>query len=202
MDLYIKLFYEFFKVGLFSVGGGMATIPFLRDISLKTGWYSFGELADMIAVAESTPGPLGVNTATYVGFKTGSAQFGIAGGILGGVIATLGLILPSLAVIIIIAYFLEKFRKSKVVDAAFYGLRPASMGLIATAGITIMLLAFFGVGSITELFDHSQGIRFNPANIILFLLVLYCITWNKKLKSYHPIVFIAASAIVGIVFGM
>ena len=125
MMILIRLFFEFFKAGLFAIGGGMATLPFLYNISDKTGWFTYGQLADMVAIYESTPGPMGVNMATYVGFTTA--------GPVGAVIATLGLITPSIIVILIIAGFLKAFKTNKYVQNAFYGLRPASTGLIAAA---------------------------------------------------------------------
>ena len=97
--IYLQLFWEFFKTGLFAIGGGLATLPFLYEVSDKTGWFTHGQLIDMVAVAESTPGPIGVNVATYVGYTTA--------GIPGGIIATLGLTVPSLTVILIIAGFLK-----------------------------------------------------------------------------------------------
>ena len=106
MMLYLKLFWEFFKAGLFAIGGGMATVPFLQEISRKTGWYTAGDLADMIAVSESTPGPIGVNMATYTGYTVG--------GPLGSVAATLGLVFPSLVVILIVAKILAAFRSDLV----------------------------------------------------------------------------------------
>ena len=120
--IFLRLFIEFFKTGLFAVGGGMATLPFLSDMGVRTGWFTSAQLADMVAVSESTPGPIGVNMATYVGFETG--------GIPGAVIATLGLVAPSIIVILIIAQFLKAFRNSKYVDRAFYGVRPASTAAI------------------------------------------------------------------------
>ncbi len=189
MSLYLRLFWEFFKTGLFSVGGGMATLPFLKNIAVRTGWYTFSDLADMVAVSESTPGPMGVNMATYVGFKTG--------GIPGGVIATLGLILPSIIVILIIATVLDKFRKNKYVDAAFYGLRPASVGLIAAAGVGIVLIAFFRLESIYKV---VEGVHVELKHVIL-AVVLYILTNNvKQTKKLHPAAFILFSAVVGIVF--
>ena len=106
--IYLQLFWEFFKTGLFAVGGGMATIPFLYDLSDKTGWFTHNDLANMIAVGESTPGPIGVNMATYVGFLTGMRESGILTAILGAVTATLGLITPSVIVILIIAAILKR----------------------------------------------------------------------------------------------
>ena len=129
--IYIQLFYEFFKTGLFAIGGGLATLPFLYNLSDKTGWFTHTDLTNMIAVSESTPGPLGVNTATYVGFTVG--------GLPGAIVATLGLVAPSIIVILIIASFLKAFRDSRIVDSAFYGLRPASTGLIAAAGIPVIV---------------------------------------------------------------
>ena len=144
-----KLFWEFFKTGLFAIGGGMATVPFLQDISAKTGWFTSADLANMIAVSESTPGPMGVNMATYVGYTVGSQQLGGTGmGVVGAVVATLGLISPSIVVILIVAYFLKRFRDSKLVDSVLYGLRPASVALISAAGVEIVLFAVLRVESI------------------------------------------------------
>ena len=136
--LYLRLFWEFFKTGLFAVGGGLATLPFLQDMADRTGWFTRAQLADMLAVSESTPGPIGVNMATYVGFT--------AGGVGGALIATLGLVTPSVIVILIVAAFLKAFRDSKWVSAAFYGLRPASTALVAAAGISVVLIALVNVG--------------------------------------------------------
>ena len=132
--IFLQLFWEFFKTGLFAVGGGMATIPFLYNISDATGWFTHQDLVNMIAVGESTPGPIGVNMATYVGFLTGMDVAGVPTAILGGIVATLGLATPCVIVILIIASILKSFRNNKYVDAAFYGLRPASTGLITAAG--------------------------------------------------------------------
>ena len=156
--IYLRLFFEFFKIGLFSVGGGMATIPFLSDLGEKTGWFTAGQLADMIAIAESTPGPLGVNMTTYVGFTSG--------GIPGGVIATLGLICPCVVIILVIARFLQKFRQSKVVDGAFYGLRAASVALITAAMLQVAKIALMFHGEpgtetvqvFTPFFGHDKNI--------------------------------------------
>ena len=109
--IYLRLFYEFAKTGLFAVGGGMATIPFLYAISEKTGWFTAADIGNMIAISESTPGAMGVNMSTYVGFSVK--------GVLGAVIATLGLVLPSIIVILIISRMLEKFKDSKLVQKIF-----------------------------------------------------------------------------------
>ena len=190
--IYLQLFWEYFKTGLFAVGGGMATIPFLYDISDKTGWFTHQDLANMIAVGESTPGPIGVNMATYVGYVTGMGNGGIGNAILGAVTATAGLVLPSLIVILIVAAMLKRFKNNPLVQNAFYGLRPASTGLIAAAGISVAFSNLFG----------SSVFSVNWKGWIL-AAVLWLLT-NKvgKTKKLHPIVFIGASALVGIVFSM
>ena len=190
MSLYLRLFWEFFKTGLFAVGGGMATLPFMYDISDKTGWFTHSMLADMVAVSESTPGPIGVNMATYVGFVTG--------GIPGPVVATVGLVTPSVIVILLIARVLKAFRENQYVDAGFYGLRPCSIGLIAAAGVLVIKLALFN----TELYASTGAIAdlFNVKALILAAVLLAATRCIKKLKGLHPIVFILASAVIGIVF--
>ena len=198
MMTYLRLFWEFFKAGLFAIGGGMATVPFLQDISSKTGWYTAGQLADMIAVSESTPGPLGVNMATYVGYTVGSGVMGVGGGILGAVTATIGLVCPSVICILIIAYFLDKFRTSKLVDNTLYGLRPASVALISAAGIEILIFALFKMSSIMDFGSFVLDWK----GIVLFVLVLIGTRYVPKLKKLHPVVFIAAAAVYGVVLHM
>lgn len=199
MMLYLQLFYEFFKTGLFTIGGGMATVPFLYKMSDATGWFTYNDLANMIAVGESTPGPIGVNMATYVGFITGMEQGGLPFAILGAIIATLGLIAPSIIVILIIASFLKSFRDNKYVNFAFYGLRPASAGLIAAAGISVVQSALIFPEYFKAGFD-LRGINWLGCALAV---VLWLLT-NKvdKTKKLHPVVFIAASAVVGIIFSM
>ncbi|MBP1578317.1 MAG: chromate transporter, partial [Oscillospiraceae bacterium] len=131
---YILLFVEFFKTGLFAIGGGLATLPFLFDIADRYPWFTREMLLNMIAVGESTPGPIGVNVATYAGFS--------AAGILGGIVATFGLILPSYIIIVIVAQFLAKFSKSERVKAIFYGIRPAATAMIAAAGFSVAMSTF------------------------------------------------------------
>ena len=197
--LYLKLFYEFFKTGLFSIGGGMATIPFLYKISDATGWFTYDDLANMIAVSESTPGPIGVNMATYVGYITGMQKGGPLYATLGAVTATLGLITPSIIVILIVAMFLKSFRDNKYVNNAFYGLRPASMGLVAAAGLSVVINNLFEPESFTNGF-HLDGINWIGFGLAI---VLWIFTNKvKKTKGLHPIIFIAASAVAGIVFQM
>lgn len=198
MAIYLKLYWEFFKTGLFAIGGGMATLPFLQNIGESTGWYSYGDLMNMLAVSESTPGPIGINMATYVGFTVG--------GIPGAVIATLGEVTPSIVVILIIAAILKSFRDNQYVERAFYGLRPASTGLIGGAGVTVILevLTYVQVVSpetgLLNSFQLTGSQLLNPAGLILAVILLILTNWVKKVKNWHPIVFILLSAVVGIVF--
>ena len=195
--IYLQLFWEFFKTGLFAVGGGMATIPFLYDLSDKTGWFTHTDLANMIAVGESTPGPIGVNMATYVGFVTGMQDAGIPTAILGAVTATMGLITPCVIIILIVAAILKSFRDNKYVNSAFYGLRPASTGLIAAAGISVIMSTMVVIGGVTE---HTFSLNWKGLILAVILWVLTNVI--KKTKKWHPIVFIGISALVGILFQM
>lgn len=188
--IYLRLFIEFFKTGLFAVGGGMATLPFLYAMSDSTGWFSHAQLADMIAVSESTPGPIGVNMATYVGFSTA--------GVAGAVTATLGLVTPSVIIILLIAKVLQSFRSNKYVDAAFYGLRPCSIGLIAAAGLLVVKVALLN----TELYAATGSVAdlFNFKALILAALLVVLTRYFKPTKGRHPVLFIAISALAGAVF--
>ena len=182
----LMLMLAFARTGLFSVGGGLATLPFLYEMSDTSGWFSHTDIADMIAVSESTPGAIGINMSTYAGFQTA--------GVPGGILATLSLALPSVIVILIIAKFLEKFRSNRFVDGAFYGLRPASIAMITAAGINVVKVtlvnipAFEASGVVGDLFVWKA--------IILGLLIFL---GQRKLK-WHPVMFIAISAAVGIIF--
>ncbi len=197
MTLYLRLFWEFFKAGLFAIGGGMATVPFLQDIAAKTGWFNAADLADMIAVSESTPGPIGINMATYVGYTTGH-QNGVLGGLVGSITATIGLVTPSVIIILIIARFLEKFRQNRYVNAAMYGLRAASVALISSAWISIVLIAILRVNSIRELPSAILDFRC----LVVAVLILILSQWVPRTKKLHPIIFIALSAVIGIVLHM
>ena len=183
--IFLQLFYEFFKTGLFAVGGGLATLPFLEDISQRTGWFTSAQLADMLAISESTPGPIGVNMATYVGFETA--------GILGSLCATVGLVMPSVILIILVSKVLEKFRSNTYVEAAFYGLRPASVAMVASAGI--------GVAMTTLLNLTASGFAvLRWRELVLAAVILALTNFVPKVKKFHPIVFIALAAAVGIIF--
>ena len=131
--IYLILAYEFFKIGLFSIGGGMATLPFLMDLTNKYDWFTVSELTNMVAISESTPGPVGINMATYAGYN--------AAGVLGAIVATLALTAPAWIIIILIAKFLENFSENKNVKAAFYGIRPAVAALIGYAVWELLKIA-------------------------------------------------------------
>ena len=192
MNTFLALFLEFFKIGLFSVGGGLATIPFLKEIANSAyGWFTEAQLSDMIAVSESTPGPIGVNMATYSGYNAGFLDGGIGTGILGGVIATLGIICPAIIVICIISKFLEKFKTNKYVGFAFYGIRPAVAGLITGAMASVFVSAVF------KLAESGAITGVNIAAATAFVVLTALCAFFKKL---HPIVFIAAGALIGIIF--
>lgn len=188
--IYLRLFWEFFKVGLFSVGGGLATLPFLYSLGAKTGWFGTADVANMLAVSESTPGPIGVNMATYVGYD--------CGGVLGGVVATLGLVTPSVIVIVLIAMALQAFRTNKYVDAAFYTLRPASTGLIAAAGWSVFALVLVNLDAYRASYQLADLLQWK--NLILFAVIWVLTNLVKPLKKLHPVVFLALAAVVGIVF--
>lgn len=187
---FLYLFFEFFKTGLFAVGGGLATIPFLMDIANRYDWFTQSELTDMIAISESTPGPIGVNMATYAGYRAGYAMGGTPLGILGGIIATLSLVLPSIIVVLIVAKFLEKFKENKIVKNVFYSLRPAVIGLLIVSLLGVALPIFFDFSktSFLEIVHIKE--------LVLFALLLFGVLKFKK----HPIVYIGIGAIVGIIF--
>lgn len=193
--IFLRLFFEFFKTGLFAIGGGMATIPFLYELSDATGWFTHNDLANMIAVSESTPGPIGVNMATYVGYIIGGNHGGTFTSILGAVIASLGLITPSIIVIFIVIAILNSFKNNKYINKAFYGLRPASTALIATAGLNVLISNLFIANEIQRYFFNWKG-------LILAILLWLLTNVVKKLKGLHPIIFIAFSAVVGVIFSM
>jgi len=186
--IFLRLYYEFFKTGLFAVGGGLATLPFLSKIAAKTGWFTQAQLLDMVAVSESTPGPIGVNMATYVGYVTA--------GIPGAAIATLGLVTPPIIIILVIASFLSAFRTNRFVEGAFYCLRPTSTGLIAAAGLSVALLTFFREGA--TLANAAASIQWD--SVILAAVLIAVTRFIKQTKGLHPIIWIALSAVVGIVF--
>lgn len=184
--LTLQVFWEFFKIGLFAVGGGPATLPYLMELSDKFGWFTMEELTNMIAVSESTPGPLGINMATYVGFETL--------GVFGGVIATLGLVTPSLIIICIIAAFFNKFNSNKIVQSAFSAIRPAVTAIIAVAVLGICRVTLFST------FDIANFVITPIWHCIIFAFIILGLLQIKFLKKIHPFLWFVAGAIVGIVF--
>ncbi len=182
----LTMFLEFFKVGLFAIGGGLATIPFLQELAYKYDWYTTQELVDMIAISESTPGPIGINMATYVGYKVG--------GIPGGIVAVAGIVAPSVIIIVLIAHYYTKFSEKPLVQSAFYGLRPAVTGLIGAAGFEVARISMFHINKFLETYNVSDLI--NIKSVILFAAVLFLTNKFKK----HPIVYLVFAAVIGIIF--
>lgn len=186
--IYLQLIFEFFKTGLFAIGGGLVTIPFLAKMGEDYGWFTNSELANMFAISESTPGPIGINMATYVGYKVA--------GPLGGIVATLAEVAPAIIIIVIIFSILKKFKESDYVNAGFKGLRPIVFGLIISAFVGIFktsVLLFDNykeTGNIKDIFDFRL--------IIIFVAIALM---NKKWKI-HPIFYVIISAFLGIIFGL
>ncbi|MCL1828156.1 MAG: chromate transporter [Oscillospiraceae bacterium] len=188
--IYLRLFFEFFKAGLFAIGGGLATLPFIYDMSDRLEWITAAEIADMIAVSETVPGPFGANMSVYTGYLTGGA---------GGAIASvLGLIAPSVIVILIVSMVLDKFRNSSGTEAAFYGLRPASAALISSVCLLLIIQAltippeYRAANRISDMFEWKY---------VFFAGFILLLTNMRHIKKLHPVFFIAFSAVVGIVFG-
>ena len=188
--LLLQLFWEFLKIGVFCVGGGMAALPFLYDLGDKTAWYTSADVLDMLAVSESTPGPIGINMATYVGYSVG--------GLPGALLATLGTILPGVILVIVLAKFLQHFRNNRYVNAAFYGLRPASTALIAAAGIGVLGESLFSPSLYRQTGSLADFFCLGP--IVLAVIIWVMTNLIKPTKKLHPVIYIAASAVVGIVF--
>jgi chromate transporter len=186
----LSLFWEFFKTGLFSIGGGLATLPFLYDMAERTGWFSSADVTNMLAVSESTPGPLGLNMAPFAGYTTASVP--------GALVATMGLVMPSIVIILIVAMVLRSFQNNCYVGRALYALRGASNGLITAAGCNIFAVVmlnftlFHETGRLLDLLRWREG--------ILFLLIMVLTNIIKQTKNLHPVIFIAFSAVVGMVF--
>lgn len=185
----LQIMWEYFKIGLFAVGGGLATLPFIIEMAEKTGWITMADISNMVAISESTPGPLGINMASYVGL--------ITSGFLGAVLATIAIITPSIIIIIIIAKVLDRFKNSKVVKALFEGLRPASVALISVACISILKLCILKNG---ETFSLNMDI-FSKINYFAVVFGIILVIFMKKVEK-HPIMSIIISAVVGIAFGV
>ena len=184
----LLLMYEFFKTGLFSVGGGLATLPFLYEMSSRhPDWFTTADIADMIAISESTPGAIGINMSTYAGYQVA--------GIPGGILASFALALPCVIIILIIARFLHRFRQNNLVEGAFYGLRPASIAMISMAGINVAMVALVSMDALKE-GGGGLGAFFIWKALALAVLIFI---GQKKLK-WSPVIFIGISAVIGIIF--
>lgn len=179
--IYLTLFYEFFKIGLFSIGGGMATLPFLMDLTNKYDWYTKSELTNMIAISESTPGPVGINMSTYAGYQ--------AAGILGAIVSTCSMVVAPVVIIMIVAGFMEKFYKNPSVQSIFYGVRPA-----VTAAIGF---AVWGLIEITLFTVSKTGYQPNWREIAICLSV-FLLLQIKKFQKLHPLWWMVGGAIIGI----
>ena len=177
--IYLELFLAFFKIGLFAIGGGLATVPFLFQLSEETGWFTTADLVKMIAISESTPGPLGINMATFTGVQTA--------GIWGGLVATIGLVAPMLLAIIALCHFLMRFREHHLGEAIFRGLRTA----------VAMMIFGFVLRLIRVIFEHSAMSDTTMLSLLIFIFYTF-LTFKFK---WHPIVFIVFAAIVGAVQG-
>ncbi|MCH5189798.1 MAG: chromate transporter [Oscillospiraceae bacterium] len=182
--IYLKLFLTFFKIGLFTFGGGYAMLPLIQAEVLKNEWMTNTEIMNFVAISESTPGPFAINMATFVGTETG--------GVFGAVCSTLGVVMPSFIVILIVASVYEKFKKNKVVAGCMTGLRPAAIGLIASAALSLAITALFEDGISVSVFKSVEF--YVSAAVCIVMTVL-------ALKKVHPIKIITASAAVGIIAG-
>ena len=180
--IYLTLAFEFFKIGLFSIGGGMATLPFLMDLTTKYNWYTASDLANMVAISESTPGPVGINMATFAGYSVA--------GIPGALVATLALTAPALIIIVIIARFLENFSENPTVKAVLYGIRPTVAALIGYAVWELLKIALVST--------VNGSLHINVTSVVI-CLGTFLLLQVKKLGKLHPILWILAGAVIGIV---
>lgn len=172
MSIYLQLFLEFFHIGLFSFGGGYATLPFLYHLADAKGWYTTKQLADMIALASVTPGPVGVNVATFAGFTIS--------GVLGALIATCSVVLPSFIIVIGISKILEQFKHNKYVQSVVYTLKPAGCGLLAALAIDMFIK------------------NINPMGMVLLAGLFIASLIEKR----DPIFYLGVSALFGLVVGL
>lgn len=184
MMLFLELFLTFFKIGAFTFGGGYAMLPLVQAAVIEKGWLSETQIVDFIAVSESTPGPFAINIATYVGSQMG--------GIFGAFCCTLGVVLPSFIIILLVAKFFEKFKNSKTVSGCMSGLKPAVIGLISSAVISIGTTVFFPV-SIT--FAAFKTAAFYVSALIFGIMMI------ASMKKVSPILIIVGSAVLGILAG-
>lgn len=190
--IFLELFITFFMIGAFTFGGGYAMLPLIEDTVVSKGWIDAESMLNFIAVSESTPGPFAVNIATYVGSELGGSVGGIWGSIFGGLCATLGAVTPSFVIILLVARFFEKFRSSKLISGALTGIRPAVVGLIAAAAVSIGTTVFFPDGLMLTALN---------AEFYIALGVFVLMTVLSFVKKTEPIVIIVGSAVLGIICG-
>lgn len=177
----LELFWSFFQVGLFSIGGGMAAMPLIQNQVVDIhGWLTLTEFTDLITIAEMTPGPIAINSSTFVGIKIAGIQ--------GAIISTLGCVLPSCIIVSILAFIYFKYKELDVIKGVLSGLRPAVVALIASAGISILILAIFGEGGFS--FDIKS---INFISLILFTIAIFVL---RKFKI-SPIYVMLGSGIIG-----
>lgn len=193
----LELFWTFFKIGAFTFGGGYAMLPMVQQAVLNHEWLTETQIIDFIAVSESTPGPFAINIATYVGSQRGVDVFGdgIFGSVFGAFIATLGVVLPSFIIILIVAKFFEKFKNSKIVSGCMSGLKPAVIGLISSAVISIGTTVFYP--------DTTAGFSVftTPALYVCIVIFVLAMVLTLKFKKLSPIYIIIGSAVLGIAAG-
>ncbi len=190
--IFPELFFTFFMIGAFTVGGGYAMLPFIQSEVLAKGWMENEILTNFIAVSESTPGPFAINIATYIGSVKGGEVGGVAGSILGSFCATLGVVLPSFIIILIVARIFEAFKRNKYVRGIMNGLRPAVVGLIGAAVLSVALTVFIPNGWDPQILKSAA--TYISLGTFLTMTVL-------AFKKVHPIIIICISAVIGIVAG-
>lgn len=201
--VFLTLFWEYFKIGLFTIGGGYAMLPMVQQVIEKHGWLTRKELINFIGVAESTPGPFAINLATFVGINVGSqTSLGIFGGFLGAAVATFAVVLPSLIIIIIVTKLFQKFRTNKYVQGVLYGIRPVVVGLILSAVLSVGCAVILPNLNLTSI--NKEGFsQFNWISLIIVAVFFPLSRIKIKGKKIHPILLILAAAAVGVVvFGV
>lgn len=194
MIIYFELFFTFFKIGLFTIGGGYAMIPMIMQEVAQNAWLDYNMLFDFIAIAESTPGAFAINIATFIGSTVGGASGGLIGSIFGAMICTIGVVLPSVIIISLIALLFNNLTKNKYVKSAFEGLSPAVVGLIAAACLSIAIKVFFDANNISK--DMFASVDFLSIFYFVVLLILSRIKINGKKIS--PIMLILIAAVLGL----
>ncbi len=201
--IYLALFWEYFKIGLFTIGGGYAMLPMVTQVVEQRGWQTSEELLNFIGIAESTPGPFAINLATFIGVKVGgTTSLGVFGSVLGAFVATFAVVLPSLVIIIIVTKLFDKFSKSKYVQGVLYGIKPVVVGLILSALITVgcqVILPNLNLKAI----DKSGFDQFNWISLIIAAAFVPLSRIKIKGKKVHPILMILLSAVIGVIlFGV